>query len=299
MRQEKLNQPPPVFSIGEELSQAKEGKPPKPTYAKVVAKPPTLKPNHTLIVTTTNTEEPTTAENLIDRIRVALDTKTTGAKVDRVRKARNRKVILSCGTEEDLSLVRNRVQQDASLRVETAKAGNPLVIIRDVLSYHKDSEIVENLLAQNKHLLQEVDLKESTVRVRYRKKARNPHECHPVLEVSPRIHKSLVEAGKVYIGLQRRPVSDHSPLVQCTKCLGFGHTKAICRERDELCSHCGRPHSWAQCKARKEDLPPKCKNCAAAHPNSSSRELAHNAFSSECPEKVKWDGIARSRISYC
>lgn len=268
---------------------------PKLSYAQIIKTPPPPRPNHTLIVTSTNPRN--TGDNVIELIRTALDMKNTGAKVDRVRKAKHQKVVLSCSTKEDLHLVRSRVQTNKYLKVEVAKNNNPLIIIKDVLSYHSDTEIVEHLLVQNKHLLQGVDLKETTIKVRYRKRARNPHECHPVLELSPSLHKRFVEAGKLYIGLQRRPVADQSPLVQCTKCLGFGHTKAICQEKVDLCSHCGLAHLWEKCPSRTEGKPPTCRNCSKAHGESS--DIAHNAFSDQCREKQKWDAIARSRITYC
>ncbi|XP_048484022.1 uncharacterized protein LOC125490052 [Plutella xylostella] len=297
MREEKLRIPPPSLSLEAEMCLAEGEKRAKKTYAKVAAlPPPPPRPNHTLIISSSDQNQ--TGDNLIDRIAVALDTKKTGAKVDRIRKAKNQKVVLSCGTSEDLNLIHKRVQMDKGLRVQVAKAGNPLIIIKDVLKVHTDAEIVEHLLAQNKQLLQGQDLKECTMKVRYRKKARNTHECHPVLEVSPLAHKRLIEAGKVYIGLQRRPVADQSPLVQCTKCLGFGHTKAICRETEDLCSHCGGKHTWEKCQVRLDRLPPTCKNCSASA-NGERNDLSHNAFSSECPERTKWDAIARSRISYC
>lgn len=288
--------PTDVTSLGAEMAAADNPKSvmkPKPLYADALKKPPLPKPNHTLIVSSTDPRN--TGDNVIERIRIALDIKKTGAKVDKVRKARNQKVILSCSTKEDLSLIQSRVKQDVNLKAEIAKNKNPLVIIRDVLSFHTDAELVEHLLAQNKHLLQGIEAKECSLKVRYRKKARNPLECHPVFEVSPQIHKRYTEAGKVYIGLQRRPVEDHSPLVQCTKCLGFGHTKAICKEKDDLCSHCGEAHLWEKCAIRIEGKPPNCKNCQEAHGES----RAHNAFNGLCPERQRWDAIARSRVAYC
>ena len=282
-------------TLDQEIAQAAKIKKTS-TYAKATAKPPPLpKPNHTLIITSTDPQN--TSDKVIEKIRNALDTKSTGARVDQVRKGRNQKVIIRCNTREDLNLVHTRVRLDKNLKAEVAKAGNPQIIIRDVLSYLKDSEIVQNILVQNKHLLSGVDMKESTVKVKYRKRARNPHECHPILELSPTIYQRFLEAGKVYIGLQRRPVADHSPLVQCTRCLGFGHTKKLCQEKDDLCSHCGGIHSWDKCKKRIDGCPPVCINCVEAKTRDINVE--HNAFSMECSERARWDAIARSKISYC
>ncbi|CAH2058241.1 unnamed protein product, partial [Iphiclides podalirius] len=243
-----------------------EGKP-KPSYARVAATPPPPKPNHTLIVSSTDPKK--TGENVIDIIRETLDTKTTGARVERVRKARNQKIVLSCGSKHDLDLT--KIRQNKELKAEVAKANNPLAIVRDVLAYHSDAEILQNIISQNKHLLQDIDMKTCVLRVKYRKKARNPLECHPVLELSPSVYRRLIEEGKIYIGLQRRPIFDHSPLVQCTKCLGFGHTRGVCQEKDKLCSHCGEAHKWEKCPSRLDGLPPKCKNCKeSSHPSRAS-----------------------------
>ncbi|GBP51033.1 hypothetical protein EVAR_37191_1 [Eumeta japonica] len=48
-------------------------------------------------------------------------------------------------------------------------------------------------------------------------------ECHPVLEVTAEPYNRLIKAGYIYVGLQRHPVWYQSPLVQCSRCLGFGH----------------------------------------------------------------------------
>ncbi|CAG5029092.1 unnamed protein product [Parnassius apollo] len=83
MREQKQRAPSPTApSLATELAQTGEAATkPKKTYARVAASPPLPKPNHTLIITSTDSKN--TAENIIERIREALDTKKTGAKVDR------------------------------------------------------------------------------------------------------------------------------------------------------------------------------------------------------------------------
>lgn len=285
-------------SLATELAQAEktEISTRKVTYAQVAKREPARKPNHTLIVSSTDPNK--TGDNVIEAIRVALDIKRTGVRVDKVRKARNQKVVLSCGTKEDLDLIRKQCNTNKTLKAEMARVNNPLIVIKDVLSFHTDAEIIEHLKAQNKILWQDLEPKDDTLKIRYRKKARNPHECHLVLELSPKLHRRFTEGGKVYIGLQRRPVEDQSPLVQCTKCLGFGHTKAICQEKESFCSFCGEAHYWEKCLNRLQGKSPSCRNCTKAL-GTNSTLTAHIAFSNECPEKMKWDAIARSRISYC
>ncbi|XP_052741604.1 uncharacterized protein LOC128198763 [Bicyclus anynana] len=213
MRETRSKTPPPMTSLGAELALAELAKataPAQPTYAQMARKPRIPQPNHTLIVSSTDPQK--SGENVIDTIREALDCRNSGARVDRIRKGRNQKVILSCNSKDDLKLVKNKIQHGQSLKVEEAKTNNPLARVRDVLAYHTDAEIVETIKKQNDHLLVGLSAKDIAIRVRYRKKARNALECHPVLELSPEVHKRFLEAGKIYVGLQRRPIVDQSPL---------------------------------------------------------------------------------------
>ncbi|KAF9414898.1 hypothetical protein HW555_007289, partial [Spodoptera exigua] len=160
------------------------------TFAQVASTPrtpvtPAKGPNHTLIVSSTNPQH--TGDNAIERIRDALDLKATGARVDAVRKARNQKVVLRCASKTDLGLIKDQFKSSKGLKVQEPKPQNPLVCIRGVLTSYSDEEILDLLKAQNKHLLQNLAPADQTVRMRYRKRARNPHECHPVLELSPKM----------------------------------------------------------------------------------------------------------------
>ncbi|GBP96465.1 hypothetical protein EVAR_48128_1 [Eumeta japonica] len=49
----------------------------------------------------------------------------TRAKVERVRKARNQKVILKCSTKEDMEAIQNKMRSRKEIKVEAAKAANP------------------------------------------------------------------------------------------------------------------------------------------------------------------------------
>ncbi|KAH9637116.1 hypothetical protein HF086_002810 [Spodoptera exigua] len=71
------------------------------TFAQVASTPktpiiPAKGPNHTLIVSSINPQH--TGDNVIERIKDALDLKATGARVNAVRKARNQKVVLRCAS---------------------------------------------------------------------------------------------------------------------------------------------------------------------------------------------------------
>ncbi|GBP63256.1 hypothetical protein EVAR_56637_1 [Eumeta japonica] len=104
---------------------------------------------------------------------------------------------MSSNTKEDIALIQNRIEANKSLKVEVASCANPWA----------------------------------------KKKARNSLQCHVILELVPQLHKAFVEAGKVYVDLKRCLTSNHYLSVQCTRCLGFGYTKAICKEKETLCGN--------------------------------------------------------------
>lgn len=108
------------------------------------------------------------------------------------------------------------------------------------------------------------------------------------------MHAKLVGVERVNIDLQRLEVVDHSPIRQCTRCLGFGHGRRHCSEPADLCSHCGGPHLRSQCKHSMEGTAPKCRNCCL----DKRRETDHSAFSENCPVWIRWDRIARAGTDY-
>ncbi|CAH2091713.1 unnamed protein product [Euphydryas editha] len=268
------------------------------TFAQVAAKPRPehlQQPNHTLIISSSNPKA--TSENVMSKIRSTLDLKKCGAKVERVRKARDQKVVMRCASKEDMAIIKGQVQGNKELTVREPTNQDPLVCVRGVLACFSNEEIVDHIRAQNGHILDGVDKASLRMKVRYRKRARNPLECNPVIELSPELWKRFTKNQKIYVGFGRCSVEDQSPLVQCLKCLGYGHTKALCKEQKDVCSHCGGEHTGRDCPSKAKNEPPKCVNCTRAKKNSS--DLVHTAYSMECQERQKWDGIARSRVQYC
>ncbi|XP_049874511.1 uncharacterized protein LOC126372706 [Pectinophora gossypiella] len=265
---------------------------PQPTQVQAVQQPKHdhTAPMHTIIVTSDDKEE--SGQEVITKIRQALDAKNTGIRVDRLRKARDQKVVLGCHSKHELEKVSEAVKS-RNLTVKEAHNKNPLVILRDVLSVHTDEDIVKALKNQNAHLL--ADIKEVRIAVRYRRRARNPHVSHVVIEVSPMVWQRLTAAGRVHIDLQRVRVEDRSPLVQCSLCLGYGHTKRLCKDTVEKCSYCGGPHKWEECAdrlpeplqhtvkgdadgqvARSAGAPPGVKSYRVFQANLQRKELATN-----------------------
>ncbi|KAH9643462.1 hypothetical protein HF086_017243 [Spodoptera exigua] len=84
---------------------------------------PAKGPNHTLIVSSVNPQH--TGDNVIERIRDALDLKATGARVDAVRKARNQKVVLRCASKTDLGLIKDQFKSSKGSRFRNRNPRTP------------------------------------------------------------------------------------------------------------------------------------------------------------------------------
>ncbi|GBP91340.1 hypothetical protein EVAR_57757_1 [Eumeta japonica] len=152
-----------------------------------------------------------------------------------------------------LSASRRALKLNLKISASKPEPSLPLIIIRDVLKVNSDAQIVESLKRQNGHTTEGLDWERSR-RESATADVRETPECHPVLEVSPALYTRLIKPA-TYVGLQRRPVWDQSPLVQCSRCLGFGHSKKWCREQNDKCAHCGGDHTGPTCPDRKAAQP--------------------------------------------
>ncbi|XP_072948739.1 uncharacterized protein [Epargyreus clarus] len=269
------------------------------TYASVVAGSSNTKPAetacmHSIVVASKNDQE--TGDQVFERLRKVVNAREEGTRIDRIRKVRDRKIIIGCRNEEEMRKVKERIgAKENNLSVEDIKSKDPLIILYGVLNSNTDEDILKAIRVQNKHLLKEVAGDDDRIEIRYRRRARNPLTSHVVAKVSPKIWQSLTNAGAVHVDMQRIRVADQSPLVQCSRCLGYGHGKRFCTEAVDVCSHCGGEHLRSDCPEELLVAPPSCINCAKAKMGRGE----HNAFSNDCPVRRKWDSLARSTVAYC
>ncbi|GBP21017.1 hypothetical protein EVAR_11048_1 [Eumeta japonica] len=108
-------------------------------------------PTHTIIVSSRCANH--TSDQVVKAIREVVDAREMGVGVDRVRKARNQKVVLSCASQEAIKRIEARIKiRSKDLQVTKPEPALPLVIIRDVLKINSDQDIVDSLRGQNSHI---------------------------------------------------------------------------------------------------------------------------------------------------
>lgn len=270
------------------------------TYAGVVANQAVKSPPnrgetlHSVVVSSVDESE--TGDEVLDRVRKVVDAKEGWITVQKIRKAKDRKIIMGFKTKEDQGRIKERLGTVGShLVVEEVKNKDPLLVLRDVLSANTDEDVLKALKNQNRDVFCGLDGEESRVSIKYRKRARNPLTCHVIISTSPKVWNRAINAGTLHIDLQRVKVADQSPLVQCSRCLAYGHGRRFCQEPADVCSHCGGTHLRMHCEEWLTNVAPSCRNCVKAGLDSAQ----HNAFSGDCPTRQKWDRLARAAVAYC
>lgn len=249
---------------------------------------------HSVVITAQDDTE--TGEEVLSRVRRAVNAKEGGVYVEKVRKAKDRKIIVGCKTVEERKKLKDKIVSSGErLNVEDIKNKDPLVILKDVFGYNNDTDILAAIRKQNPSLFKDLDEQGNKLEIAYKKKTRNPHTSHIVMRVSPKLWQRLVEAEAVRVDLQRVRVADQSPLVQCSLCLGYGHSRRFCKETSESCSHCGGHHMRSDCPEWLGGATASCINCKKAKID----RVEHNAFSQDCPIRKKWDALARATVAYC
>lgn len=151
------------------------------TYAEKAAIPKQpIQAVHSIVIS--SSEETDTSDDIINKIKKVVDAKASGIRVDRIRKARDQKVVVGCEDREELNKIKNKLEcSTTKFNVEERQNKDPLVVLRDVLASNINEDILMSLKTQNGHIVGHIPTEEYRAQVRYRKKARNPYETHVVL----------------------------------------------------------------------------------------------------------------------
>ncbi|CAG9790308.1 unnamed protein product [Diatraea saccharalis] len=214
---------------------------------------------HSVLITSKNKMD--TAEKVIGKAKEILKPEKNRIQIERIRKVKDQRVIISCINEEETEQIKERIKNSEELEVERVKNKNPLVIIKEVKFKMTDNEIINAIKNQNPDICIEEGREREEIKIKYRRRTINTEKCHIIVQVTPEIWKKMDTKGHLYIEMERVKVEDQSPLIQCTRCLNFGHGKKFCSDSVDRCSHCGGLHLRAECPDRKAGVPPQCCNC--------------------------------------
>jgi hypothetical protein len=258
----------------EDRDSDRSGSRPKLSYAEITR---ASAQSHALVVRATDPEK--SSDDIEGMIKKNINLKVLGMGVNRIRKSSKKCLLMEVETEDQRELLKNEINGKLSeLRAEDGKKKNPLVLFKGVVKGLTEQELNDSLVTQNRKL--KVD---EILKVKYRRRHRNSLLSNIVCQVSPLTWRILTEAGKVHIGYQSIDVENEIPLVQCFKCLAFGHTQVHCKRVDNVCAKCSEHHDTRNCSVTEERF--KCVNCILR----GRERVLHCATDRGCPIRLTFE----------
>lgn len=131
------------------------------------------------------------------------------------------------------------------LKVIEIVKSNPRLIVHGIPAEMSREEIEKELVAQN------LDCNEAAeIKVVYKYAPRqNSRTVSCVLEVPPSVRRALLRMGRIYLRYSTCNFSDYVKVLQCFKCMAFGHIAKECKV-DPSCGHFSGQHEMCDCAVK-------------------------------------------------
>jgi hypothetical protein len=229
-----------------------------------------------------------TSEEIEGAIKKNINLKALKIGVDVIKRTSKRSVIIGLPSRKNSEVLKQEIQNSFDgFEAEHGRKKDPLVVFRGVIKGVNEKDLNESLSTQNGSLKLE-----ETIKIKYRKRHRNSLLTNIACQVSPKTWKALTDLGKVHIGFQSVTVENESPLIQCMKCLSFGHIQSHCRKEVEICARCGEEHDTRECQGEENQY--RCYNCSMHKRD----DCSHTATSVLCPTRQRFERMAIENTNY-
>lgn len=177
--------------------------------------------------------------------------------------------------------------REKGLQAKLAMKKKPKMEVKGVPQSWTSMQLLEFLWGRISEKSGATTLVPDDIRPLFSSIARNGFTKNWVIEVHPMVRFILLETASLDGGWWSMSFKDYIDAPRCTKCQGYGHTKATCPVDGVVCIWCATiGHMLKDCPQKKELTGPTCINCERANVPSSQRK--HKAGSRECPVHLKW-----------
>lgn len=260
--------------------------------------PPTTKP---AIIISSKQEVRNPAETL-QKWKKMINFKNTNYSPAGIRLVSNNKVRVEFDneTQRDETLQRTNTS-DSEIEAEPSKTLSPMVIVKGISKDTPPQSITETILTQNEYTNDNtVTPLKPELTLKFIKNNKNSNLYNAVFLTSPRIFNDMITKGRINIDHQRVHVEEHVPLLQCLKCLQFGHTRSRCPKEHPTCSHCSsQTHTYKDCPVKNDPSKNCCINCLLFNKkNQINKTPNHSATSNRCPKIIFMTERVRTRVAY-
>lgn len=201
--------------------------------------------------------------------------------------------------QRDITLRKIEAKHDSQIRAEASKMLSPMIVLKGVPESIPTEDLTGIITGQNDSIKAAAQ-SESDLVFKFKRANRNKNLYNAVFIASPSVWTAVIRANKVNLDHLRIHAEEYVPVLQCYKCLQYGHTRARCTAPNPICSHCADPHhEFKTCPKRKDESEVRCHNCAQHAKESNSTTLVnHSATSLQCPRMTTMISRIRSRTQY-
>lgn len=195
-------------------------------------------------------------------------------------------VAITCDDPEKcnklINEIENKMPQEVS--VSMPKILNPRVKVLRLHDADEDDNKLAEILKDKNPSLEGAELKiikREDVKINGRI---IENVSNVIIEVSPKIHKEIMSAGKLKHVWEIVRVVDHVHVKRCYNCVAYNHNASVCRNETH-CGKCSENHKTSECNSNIE----KCINCVRANARMHSTghtkfsiDVNHSAWSNKC-----------------
>lgn len=221
----------------------------------------------------------------------------SGLNISEFREAKSGTVIIGCESEQSITelkflLADNLDKEEYTIEMPQLKKPKLRIMNinrEDIGLDDSDQDIIDEIVSSNSLA------KSKEFYLKILKKRENKYRnINLIIETDPKTHSLLLNQERVKIGWSRCFVYNHISILQCYKCLSFGHFAKDCKS-EKVCSKCSGNHSFKDCNVNSV-MCINCKNTLKG--KNGSRDINHSAFDKKCPCFVRLANIQSSKTEY-
>lgn len=230
----------------------------------------------------TNKVDQTVLTDMEKSIVRTLKDKNVNATIHGTIPTKNGDILMMFDQKDEVGTIAEHIRTNLGVEAQERNLFLPKMTVTHIPEYISlDSNLQDIMLSSNKWLQEMSDEGEKfEILFTYKAKALGSAVC----KVSPNIRDAIIQRGNtIKIGMRCCPVKDRIHVLQCGKCMSFGHKATNCKKDKYTCAWCADDHKTNDCTKKNVESSHRCANCSKMLADDFETASYHNAFSKHCP----------------